>query len=553
MVKILEDMRVSEDWFFKLQSEELENLRGITASAFGIARFLSHHNIGDPIALHRFFRQCRLLQLDYRTDPFLRSVIEAIILRELRLLKHKARIPVKEGMTLFGIVDETGLLEQNEVYVTFDTTKGRHLPPPGPGRLLHRNCIIFSQKGKRYLPSQLSGGDLDGDLYIIWDPEVQPTRTFEPADYPRVEPVNIGRTVEVDDVADFFVDFMRTDHLGVIATRRMILADQVDEGTRHQELPKANNYRPDLYATLAMTPGPQTHTHKTDIQLDKYVVQPAYDEDEDSEPRRKYYRPDKLLGKLYRAVDERKIWSEKVQFRRIQGRGSFWDEFVRSASNRCEAIGPIMWIHGREHAGRIGAAYEDAISSAMYTYSEHPVYPITEFEVFLGYLTNKAGVQTNRQRDRSIKLKDEFGRVAGWIMGLIRRDHSRPLTGYEQEFDSLELCHACVHVGGEDKQSRARSKRGGDRKMESFRVVAACALLAELEYYEKALKGGGFVGVQPGWEHLPNGVDELGKLTSVLAIWLCALICTRPDCQADELWYILMIMIMTAESDSSLS
>lgn len=310
MVKILEDMGVSEHWFFKLQSEELENLRGITASAFRIARLKSHHNIGDPIALHRLFRQCRLLQLDYRTDPFIRSVVEAIILRELRLLKHKARIPVKKGMTLFGIMDETGLLAENEVYVTFDTMKGRHLPPPGPGRLLvtrspalydgdiqfaynvippkghplksHRNCIVFSGKGQRDLPSQLSGGDLDGDLYnIIWDPEVQPTRTFEPADYPRVDPVNIGRTVEVDDMADVFVDFMRTDHLGVIATRHMILADQVDEGTSHpdckklaelhstavdfsktgiavklEELPKANNYRPDLYATLPLASCP---------------------------------------------------------------------------------------------------------------------------------------------------------------------------------------------------------------------------------------------------------------------------------------------------------
>jgi hypothetical protein len=106
-----------------------------------------------------------------------------------------------------------------------------------------------------------------------------------------------------------------------------------------------------------MAPGPQTHIHeKTDIQLDKYVVQPAYDEDEDSEPRRKYYRSDKPLGKLYRAVDERKIWSENVQFRRNPGKGSFWDEFVRSASNRCEAIGPIMWIYKREHAGRIRSA-----------------------------------------------------------------------------------------------------------------------------------------------------------------------------------------------------
>jgi hypothetical protein len=36
-------------------------------------------------------------------------------------------------------------------------------------------------------------------------------------------------------MADFFIDFMRTDHLGVIATRHMILADQKDEGTSHPD------------------------------------------------------------------------------------------------------------------------------------------------------------------------------------------------------------------------------------------------------------------------------------------------------------------------------
>ena len=302
IIKILEDMGVSETWFFKLQTAELENLRSITASAFTIARFLKHHNIGDSAALHRIYRQSRNMDIDYKKDPFLRSIVEAVILRELRLLKHKARIPVKKGITLFGVTDETGFLEEHEVYVTYDTMNGRHLPPPGRGPIIvtrspalhdgdiqcaynsippknhplrsHRNCIVFSQKGERDLPSQLSGGDLDGDLYnIIWDPEATPQQLFEPANYPRVEPMSIGRPVKTEDMANFFVDFMRTDHLGVIATRHMILADQEQEGTRHpdcrklagfhstavdfsktgipvkmEDLPRGNGFRPDLYA-----------------------------------------------------------------------------------------------------------------------------------------------------------------------------------------------------------------------------------------------------------------------------------------------------------------
>jgi hypothetical protein len=124
----------------------------------------------------------------------------------------------------------------------------------------------------RDLPSQLSGGDLDGDLYnIIWDPEATPSQVFAPADYPRVPPLDTKRAVTREDMATFFVDFMQSDKLGVIAIKHMILADQNEFGTSHSdckklaqlhstavdfsktgvpvnfdEMPYVNRYRPDL-------------------------------------------------------------------------------------------------------------------------------------------------------------------------------------------------------------------------------------------------------------------------------------------------------------------
>jgi hypothetical protein len=38
------------------------------------------------------------------------------------------------------------------------------------------------------------------------------------------------------------------------------------------------------------------------------------DEDEDTGPTHMYYRSDKILGLLYRAVDEKKIWFENIKF-----------------------------------------------------------------------------------------------------------------------------------------------------------------------------------------------------------------------------------------------
>lgn len=145
----------------------------------------------------------------------------------------------------------------------------------------------------------------------------------------------------------------------------------------------------------------------------------------------------------------------------------------------------------------------------MNSFSEHPINPITELEVFVGYLINKAGVQTARQRDQSIKLKDEFERIAAWITKMMRRDHSKPLTGYEQEFDSLALCLACVHVGCKGGRVAGRRRRDGYNGLGSFKVIAACALLGELEYYEKAMRSGGYVGMQGEGNGLEGGWDLL--------------------------------------------
>src|SRR4051794_2313028 len=108
MIKILEDMGVSEDWFFRQQARALNNLRLVTAHVINTVGFLKRHSVADIVGFPQLIRRFDLMGIDYRRDRFLSSVVEAAVLRELRLLKHKARIPVKQGVTLFGIMDETG-------------------------------------------------------------------------------------------------------------------------------------------------------------------------------------------------------------------------------------------------------------------------------------------------------------------------------------------------------------------------------------------------------------------------------------------------------------
>lgn len=403
LIKILEDMGAPEEWFLRLQSSEVHRLRGITETVYNTANFLRSQKIGESIQLHKFLRQTEQMGVDYRRDSFLRGAVEVVLLNELRLLKHKARIPVWNGMTLFGVMDETGFLKEGEVYVTFDNEDGRHHEPPGPVQVvvarspaLHpgdvqiatniippdghpliqlRNCVVFSMWGDRDLPSLLSGGDLDGDVFhVIWDAVVAGTMTtFDPADYARVQPLELDRPVTSADMAAFFVDFMRTDHLGVIATRHMVLADQRDDGTRDpdciklaelhssavdfsksgravelSQLPRCSRWRPDFLAR-----GPSIIIHdKSAITMDQSLA-PQDDENEDDDeggPRHSFYASDKILGKLYRAVDEQKIWAEDIRMTVVVEGPSVWEELLAALTERASAIGPLEWQHRLEEA-----------------------------------------------------------------------------------------------------------------------------------------------------------------------------------------------------------
>ncbi|KAF4986827.1 hypothetical protein FGRMN_10645 [Fusarium graminum] len=568
MIKILEDMNTSEKWFFKLQNNALDILRNVTADATNTSFFLEHHSIGVSMGLPKLVKRLERMGIDYRQDKFLKAAVEHVVLRELRLLKHKARIPVGKGVTLFGVMDETGFLEPNEVYVTYDKTYGVHngrgidptlkagqvivtrspalhpgdiqiveqaSPPPGHPLRSLQNCIVFSQKGQRDLPSMLSGGDLDGDLYnIIWDEEAMPKRRFSPADYPRVTPKPLNRPVTSEDIADFFIDFMRTDILGMIATRHVVLADYYDEGTAHPDcielaamhstavdfsktgipvdyksLPKNPPFRPDF---LAMAPPVKLYEKG---QLDHIMEEEEDDNAEDgmSRYKPKYYPSQKILGRLYRNVDEKKIWNEDIHHSINTVGPSVWDQLLTIVENELLKYNlDVDWTHKSEEAWKIRGLYEASITDKMWHFSENARSGLSEVEVFCGFILNKRGAQTRRQGDSSVKLKEEIDRIMTWIVKQIR---DRGVSGEAETLstatgvgeaplrwkeDVIELCWACVAVGCIKKEN-APLLYHGTGELESFRVVAASCLLKELDALARkmdVIAGGGFIGVGRG-------------------------------------------------------
>jgi RNA-dependent RNA polymerase len=69
--------------------------------------------------------------------------------------------------------------------------------------------------GDRPLPSYLGGGDLDGDEYNLIPldtvPAFMPKKTYSPAPYTPATRKVLDRPSTMDDVADFFVEYINSD------------------------------------------------------------------------------------------------------------------------------------------------------------------------------------------------------------------------------------------------------------------------------------------------------------------------------------------------------
>ena len=102
LIKILEDLNVPEEAFLELQAKAVENLRMTTRSAVNATSFLQRNFIGKAARLPWLIRKLWALGFSFSDDDFLRNTLEVAVLNELRELKHRSRIRVENGVTLYG-------------------------------------------------------------------------------------------------------------------------------------------------------------------------------------------------------------------------------------------------------------------------------------------------------------------------------------------------------------------------------------------------------------------------------------------------------------------
>lgn len=211
-------------------------------------------------------------------EPFMTSLLQLWRAWSIKYLKEKAKISISDGALLLGCTDETGKLKGHydlepqkgplsaldkekslpEVFVQLSKGPGNkpwvvegpmllaRNPSLHPGDIrvvrgvdipeLHylKDVVAFPQTGDRDLASMCSGGDLDGDDYLVmWDKDLLAHEwNHEPMDYEPPHPLELDRKITIDDITSFFVKYMKNDNLPTIAHAHVAQADLADDGVK---------------------------------------------------------------------------------------------------------------------------------------------------------------------------------------------------------------------------------------------------------------------------------------------------------------------------------
>jgi len=155
---------------------------------------------------------------------------------------------------MMGTVDETGTLEYGEVFVQYsakvnqpnvdtrvlsgtvviaknpcfhpgDMRKFRAIDNPALHHMV--DVVVFPIKGQRPHPNEMSGSDLDGDMYFVcWEESlIPPDDNKEPMDYTPKPKELLNREISENDMIRFLGRYIGSDQLGVIANAHLVHAD----------------------------------------------------------------------------------------------------------------------------------------------------------------------------------------------------------------------------------------------------------------------------------------------------------------------------------------
>ncbi|KAL0945576.1 hypothetical protein HGRIS_014736 [Hohenbuehelia grisea] len=440
LIALLEFYGTDPDVIFSLQEKAIADVDAIHDSLSHASMVFSQHGLGSSFKLPSLYNNIQsILGLDVGHIPDAVRLDHALLntcllfgaTHILRDIKHRAHIYVPGSVTLIGVADEWDCLDEGEIYAAVDDERNAHnlkgiitgtvmitrSPQIHPGdvqfvtavrkaKLAHlKNVVVFSCRGRRSLPSCLGGGDLDGDIYnLILDPNLFPKsmRTGDPGSYKGLPHKETTLPCTVSDVADFVLDFIKTDLLGHISILHLRIADHHDpshpdclvlaEKASHAvDFPKTGT--PVDFRSLPRAP--------SELKPDFLSGEGVNPEASNSS----YYPSQKLLGRLYRNVPlpEHHIEREDLAFTdadkimsAIEAQGLIF--LGLPTDENWEETEPEVW----EEMEQILEEYSDQLLeiSKVHTISKRPNAMLSEAELVSG--TNQAKWADHRRRREAV-------------------------------------------------------------------------------------------------------------------------------------------------------
>ncbi|TMW65735.1 hypothetical protein Poli38472_008377 [Pythium oligandrum] len=323
-ILILSDLGISDATFMAIQDSYIRELSEMIASPASALKEIRAHLPPDQLwwsdvvyGRHE----------DHDSiDPFHREIVRSIYRYKLTNTVLRARIPIANGRTLMGVVDFTGTLEYGEVYVQYtEVGNGQdeadrlitlhdcdvlvHRSPchhPGDLRVLRcrenvpeslrslRDCIVFPSKGERPHPDECTGGDLDGDTFVvIWDDRLIPLRSnvMTPMMFEGIaDPPQSISTVDTAALVDFYLYALAHDILGVASNAHLALSDKSENGSFDRDA-----------LVLANICSQEVDCCKNPVHMDivRKLAPPEYP-DFMQNKEKAMYKSRKVLGKMFR-------------------------------------------------------------------------------------------------------------------------------------------------------------------------------------------------------------------------------------------------------------
>ncbi|KAF2176190.1 RdRP-domain-containing protein [Zopfia rhizophila CBS 207.26] len=360
-------------------------------------------------------------------EPFMMSLLELWRAFHIKSLKEKARIVIEKGAFVLGCVDETARLRGHfdnpqalpgatreeklatlpEIFIQISNPdkKGHYKiiegicilarnPSLHPGDIrvvravdvstLHhlKNVVVLPQTGDRDIANMCSGGDLDGDDYLVmWDMDFLPTYINElPMDFTPEKPEELDRPITVKDITDFFVTYMKNDSLARIALAHLAQADFNESGVRDDkclELARLHSQAVDypksgIPAIMGRELKPQKWPH---FMESKYRTE-----------NQKYHSKG-ILGQLY---DQVKLVDFKPRYE---------NQFDSRILNAFQLDDVML-----QQAKTIKDIYDSSLIRLM---AKHDIR--TEFEAWSTF------VLSHNQETRDYSFAEEFGKTVGAI------------------------------------------------------------------------------------------------------------------------------------------